>query len=103
MCKFTGRRVAALIVAHLYGHVARMKEIMEIAREYGLPVIEDAAESLGARYQDQPVGTIGDLGCFSFNGNKLITSVSGGMVIARNKSDVHYCRHLSTQAKNRLF
>jgi len=95
----TGQRIAALVVVHLYGIPAEMDPIMSLAEEYGFPVLEDAAESLGARYRGRLVGTIGDVGCFSFNGNKVITSGGGGMVIARDPEKTRFCKHLSTQAK----
>jgi perosamine synthetase len=97
--KRSSRRIAALMVVHLYGNPAPMDEILALSRKYQLPVIEDAAESLGARYKGQLVGTFGDVGCFSFNGNKLVTSGGGGMVISRDTRRTEACKHLSTQAK----
>ena len=98
--KTSGRRIAAMIVVHLYGNPAPMQPILELSRKYGLPVLEDAAESLGARYQGQLVGTLGDVGCFSFNGNKIITTGGGGMIISKQPETVSLCKHLSTQAKS---
>ena len=95
----TGRRIAALIAVHLYGNPARMGPIMHLSSEYGLPVLEDAAESLGARYESRLVGTMGGVGCFSFNGNKVITSGGGGMLISPDAEKVRLGKHLSTQAK----
>jgi len=95
----TGQRVAAVLVAHLYGRVADVTAIAEIAGRFGLPVIEDAAESFGARRNRRLAGTTGDIGCFSFNGNKMITCGSGGMVIAKSRSHLESCRHLSLQAR----
>lgn len=97
--KQSGRRIAALIVVHLYGNPAPLEPILELCREYNLPVLEDAAESLGARYKGRLVGTIGDIGCFSLNGNKVITSGGGGIVISRNAESIEQSKHLSTQAK----
>ena len=89
----------AIIVAHLYGFTARMHEIMEIAKRHEIPVIEDAAESLGATYNGQPVGTIGTFGCFSFNGNKTLTCGGGGMLVTNSPMLAEKVRHLSTQAR----
>ena len=96
----SGRHISVLMVVHLYGNPASMEPIMELCREFELPVLEDTAESLGARYNGQLVGTFGDVGCFSFNGNKVITTGGGGMVIARKPEGVRLCKHLSTQAKS---
>jgi len=97
--KRSERRIGALVVVHLYGNPADMDPILELSKRFGVPVLEDAAESLGARYKGGLVGTLGDVGCFSFNGNKVITSGGGGMVISRDVAKARYCKHLSTQAK----
>ena len=89
----------AVIVVHLYGHPAKMDKIMEICNHYNVPVIEDAAESLGATYNGEHTGTIGDIGIYSFNGNKLITTSGGGMLVSYNSSISNYVRFLATQAK----
>jgi aminotransferase in exopolysaccharide biosynthesis len=101
--KRDGSRISALIVVHLYGNPADMDSIMELSDYYGFSVLEDAAESLGARYKGRLVGTIGDVGCFSFNGNKVITSGGGGMIISRNSERTRWCKHLSTQSKSDSF
>jgi len=95
----SARRISALVVVHLYGIAADMDAIQELASEYELPVLEDAAESLGARYGDWAVGTMGDIGCFSFNGNKVITSGGGGMILSRDPQRTARCKHLSTTAR----
>ncbi len=79
------QRTKAIIPVHLYGHPAEMGSIMRLAKKYGLLVIEDAAEAHGAMYKNKMVGSIGDTGCFSFFGNKIITTGEGGMVITNNK------------------
>jgi len=96
----TGRRVKAVLPVHILGHPCDMDPILEVARKYGLIVIEDAAESLGAKYKERMVGHLGDLACFSFNGNKLITTGGGGMIVTDNKAWAHRAKHLSTQAKD---
>ena len=89
----------ALIVTHLYGQMAKMVEIMEICRNEGIYVIEDAAESLGATLQGQQSGTFGDMGVFSFNGNKILTTSGGGMLVSNNEMWIEKAKFLSTQAK----
>lgn len=95
----TGRRVRALLAVHLYGHPADLDPLWELADRYGLVVIEDAAESLGAKYKGVPVGGRGHISCFSFNGNKVITAGAGGAVAASRKEWVDRARHLATQAR----
>lgn len=97
--RHTGRRVSAILPVHILGHPVDMDAVMEIAAEYGLKVIEDSTESLGAYCRNRPTGTIGHAGCFSFNGNKLITSGGGGMVVSPDPQILRSVRHLSTQAK----
>lgn len=95
----TGRRVSAIIPVHILGHPVDMGPVLDAAREYGLAVIEDATEGLGARYRGRPVGTLGDIGCFSFNGNKIITTGGGGMIVTDREEWARRARHLTTQAK----
>jgi dTDP-4-amino-4,6-dideoxygalactose transaminase len=92
-------RVKAILPVHLYGMPAKMDEIMTISIEYGIPVVEDAAESLGATINDKHTGTFGIMGVFSFNGNKIITTSGGGALIGQNEDDVNLARKLSTQAR----
>ena len=101
--KKSSRRIGALMVVHLYGNPAAMDPIMGLTKEYGIPVLEDAAESLGAKYRGRLVGTIGNVGCFSFNGNKIITTGGGGMIISQNPEITRFCKHLSTQSKSDPF
>jgi perosamine synthetase len=96
----TGRRVSAIIPVHILGHPVDLDAIMGVARQYGLRVIEDATESLGATYKGRPVGQVGDFGCFSFNGNKLITTGGGGMIVTNNDAWAARARYLTTQAKD---
>jgi len=96
-----GKKPKAIIPVHLYGMPANMGEIMKIADSYEIPVIEDAAEALGSRYMDKPVGTFGKMGILSFNGNKIITTSGGGALISNNKEMISKARFLSTQARDR--
>lgn len=96
----SGKTPKAIIVVHLYGMPARMDEIMAVAMEYDIPVIEDAAEALGSSYRGKKLGTIGDFGIFSFNGNKIITTSGGGALIAKNTEYVCRARFLATQARD---
>ncbi|MGI8401532.1 MAG: LegC family aminotransferase [Gemmatimonadaceae bacterium] len=98
--RFTGRRVRAIVPVHILGHPVDMDPLLELARRYGLVVVEDATESLGARYRNRTVGTLGQIGCLSFNGNKLITTGGGGMVVTSDRKLAQRCRYLSTQAKD---
>jgi pyridoxal phosphate-dependent aminotransferase EpsN len=95
-----GRPVKALIVVHLYGVPARLSEILAVAAEYGVPVLEDAAEALGARYQQQPLGSFGALSVLSFNGNKIITTSGGGALLTNNAEWARRARFLATQARD---
>lgn len=98
--KGTGRRVKAVLPVHLLGHPCDMDAIIETARRCALVVIEDASESLGARYKDRPVGHLGDIACFSFNGNKIITTGGGGLIVTDNAEWGRRAKYLTTQAKD---
>jgi len=95
-----GKKPKAIIPVHLYGMPAKMNEILHIARTYQIPVLEDAAEALGSTYQGIPCGTLGDLGVLSFNGNKIITTSSGGALIGNDAEKIQQARFLSTQARD---
>jgi perosamine synthetase len=95
----SGKRVRVVLPVHLYGHPADLDAIGALAREYGLWVVEDAAECLGAKYKGLRVGGRGDLVCFSFNGNKVITSGAGGMVVGFREEWILRARHLVAQAR----
>jgi pyridoxal phosphate-dependent aminotransferase EpsN len=98
--KREGRVPKAVIAVHLYGQSANMDEIKKICEKHNLICIEDAAESLGAYCQEHHTGTIGDFGIFSFNGNKIITTSGGGMLIGKNAELIEKARFLSTQARD---
>ena len=98
--RLTGRRVSAVIPVHILGHPVDLDPIIEIARKYNLKVIEDATEGLGATYRGRPLGSIGDVGCFSFNGNKIITTGGGGMLVTSNEEWARRAKYLTTQAKD---
>ncbi len=95
----TGRKPKAIIPVYLYGMPAYIDEIMDVARRYDIPVLEDAAEGFGTRYRGQVVGTIGDYGVMSFNGNKMITTSGGGALICPNEEAAKRILFFATQAR----
>lgn len=97
--KLTSRKPKAIIVVHLYGMPAKMDEIMKIAAEYDIPVVEDAAEAIGSEYDGHKCGTIGRFGILSFNGNKMITTSGGGALICPDKESAQRALFLATQAR----
>ena len=96
----TNRLPKAVTVVHLFGQSADLDPILEICRRYELPLIEDAANAMGSQYKGRPVGTFGDIGAFSFGGNKIITGTSGGMLVAQRHDRVDKARYWSTQARD---
>jgi dTDP-4-amino-4,6-dideoxygalactose transaminase len=96
-----GSKVKAVLVVHLYGLSADIDEILIICKKYGVPVIEDAAESLGAYYKGKHTGTFGEFGVFSFNGNKIITTSGGGMLVSDNEEKISKVRFWSTQSRDK--
>jgi perosamine synthetase len=94
------KKTKALIPVHLYGNPCNLDEIIEIAKEHNLFVIEDATESLGASYKGRQTGTFGDFGCFSFNGNKLITTGGGGMIATNDEKQAEHVKFLVNQARD---
>ena len=90
----------AVIVVHLYGTPAKLDEIMEICAEHNVPLIEDAAESLGSTYKGQMTGTFGRIGIYSFNGNKIITTSGGGMIVSKEEALTKEATNLATQARD---
>jgi dTDP-4-amino-4,6-dideoxygalactose transaminase len=95
-----GDRVKAIIPVHLYGMPAKMDEIMAVSKEYQIPVLEDAAEALGSHIDGKKCGAFGDMGVFSFNGNKIITTSGGGALASNNKEWIDNARFLATQARD---
>ena len=93
------RKPKALIVTHLYGQMAKMDEIVEICKNEGIFIIEDAAESLGSTLHRRQSGTLGDLGVYSFNGNKILTTSGGGMLVSDNEAWIQKAKFYATQAK----
>ncbi len=91
----------AILIAHLYGTPAKIDEILAIAAEHGTPVIEDAAEALSSTYKGRQCGTFGEIGIYSFNGNKIITTSGGGMMVSTNKEYTDKAVFLSTQARDK--
>lgn len=98
--KKTGKKPKAIILVHLYGMAARMDELMSVARRFEIPVIEDAAEALGSTYHGKSLGAFGDIGIYSFNGNKIITTSGGGAIVSGNAEWIRKARFLSTQARD---
>jgi len=93
--------VKAVIVVHLYGLSADLDPILALCKKYNVPLIEDAAESLGTTYKGKYTGTFGDYGIFSFNGNKIITTSGGGMLVSNNEERIQKVRFWATQARDR--
>jgi dTDP-4-amino-4,6-dideoxygalactose transaminase len=94
-------QVKAVIVVHLYGIPAQLDEIVALCKEHNVPIIEDAAESLGSTYRGKATGTFGDIGILSFNGNKIITTSGGGMAISNDKEKIEKMRFWATQARDK--
>ena len=99
-CLEKNKKPKAIIIVHLYGMSARIEELMSIAQKYQIPVIEDAAEALGSKYKNQPLGTFGKFGIFSFNGNKIITTSGGGALISYDNEMIERAKYFATQARD---
>lgn len=94
-----GKRIKAIMPVHLYGMPAKLNELVSISKEYGIPIVEDAAESLGSQYCGQNTGTFGQAGVYSFNGNKIVTTSGGGALISANEAWMERALFLATQAR----
>lgn len=101
--RVTQRRIRALLPVHLLGHPCDLDALFDIAHKFDLIVIEDATESLGAKYKNRRIGARGDIACFSFNGNKIMTTGGGGMILTNNAELAERARYLTTQAKKDPF
>ncbi len=100
LLEYKDKSVKAIMPVHLYGMPAKINEIQVIADEYGIPVIEDAAEALGSHYKSQKCGTFGLMAALSFNGNKIITTSGGGALVSKHKNYIDQSRFLATQARD---
>lgn len=99
----TNRRIKAVVPVHIFGHPVDMEVFLEVCSKKNIDIIEDATESLGSEYKGKKTGSFGKIGCFSFNGNKIITTGSGGMIATDDKNLANRVRHLTTQAKSDPF
>jgi len=97
--KKTGKKISACLPMHTFGFPVHMDELKEICDFWRIPIVEDAAESLGSEYKNKPTGSIGDAGVFSFNGNKIVTSGGGGAIVTNNKCIGDKGKHITTTAK----
>ena len=97
--KKTGRKIAACVPMHTFGFPVHLDELMAICSEWNIPIVEDAAESLGSYYKGKHTGSFGQLGVFSFNGNKIVTCGGGGMIVTQNEDLGKLGKHLTTTAK----
>ena len=95
-----GKKPKAIVVVHLYGMPSKMDEIMAIANKYDIPILEDAAEAIGSTYKGKAMGTMTEIGIYSFNGNKIITTSGGGALVSNNKAYTKKATFLATQARD---
>lgn len=100
--RVTGKKPKAIIPVHLYGMPANMERIQEIAARYEIPILEDAAEALGSEYRGQKCGTLGEMACLSFNGNKMITTSGGGALVCRTREEADVAKFYATQARDQV-
>ena len=97
--KITGKKIAACLPMHTFGFPVKLNELIEICQKWHIPVVEDAAESLGSLYNEKPTGSFGKIGVFSFNGNKIVTSGGGGSIVTNDEEMGELAKHLTTTAK----
>ncbi|MDR2556705.1 MAG: LegC family aminotransferase [Bacteroidales bacterium] len=97
--KVTGKRIAACVPMHTFGHPVKLDELVRLCKKYNIVLVEDAAESIGSTYKGKHTGTFGKLGILSFNGNKVITTGGGGMILTDDEEIAKYAKHITTQAK----
>jgi perosamine synthetase len=95
----TGRRIKAVVPVHVFGHPVDIDALKEVCEDFGLPIVEDATESLGSLYKGKPCGGLGDLGVLSFNGNKIVTTGGGGAIVTNDENLARRMKHLTTTAK----
>tara|TARA_B100001093_G_scaffold469682_1_gene490587 strand:+ start:1623 stop:2744 length:1122 start_codon:yes stop_codon:yes gene_type:complete len=95
-----GKKPKAIVLVHLYGMPSKIDEIIPVSEKYDIPIIEDAAEALGSRYKNQSMGTFGEIGIYSFNGNKIITTSGGGALVSNNSDYCDEATFLATQARD---
>ena len=96
--KKTKKRIAAIMIVHVQGGMVNMEEILKISQEYNLPLVEDAAEALGSKFDGKAAGSFGVFGCYSFNGNKIMTTGGGGLIVSNNEVLLDKARHIVTTA-----
>ncbi len=99
LLKNSKRAIKAIMPVHVLGNICDLDRLMDIAKQFNLSIVEDSTESLGSLYKDRHSGTFGTLGCFSFNGNKIITTGGGGVIVTNDESLANRAKHLTTQAK----
>lgn len=97
--KSTNKRIAAIVPMHTFGHPCKLDELVKISNEYNIPLVEDAAESLGSYFKGRHTGTYGKIGAFSFNGNKIITCGGGGVIVTDDENLAKRAKHITTTAK----
>ncbi len=97
--KKTGNRISICLPMHTFGFPVHLNELMEVCKKWNIPVVEDAAESIGSTYQGKPTGSFGQFGIYSFNGNKIVTAGGGGAIVTNDKQLGDFAKHLTTTAK----
>jgi perosamine synthetase len=103
LCRETNKPIKAIMPVHVLGNLGDIEKLCEVAKKYNITVIEDSTEALGSRFKKKHAGTFGKLGCFSFNGNKILTTGGGGMIVTDDKALATKAKHITTQAKSDSF